>query len=507
VPVSANVFSVLDRVADSSRGDLPAFVFEGEARTFRELRERSLRVAAGLSARGVGPGDRVAVLLGNGHEWTELFFGIAALGGVCVPVNVLLEAPEVDHVCAESGARCLVVDDLGAPLLERMTAVPPTVVTVGADYEAMLAGAEPVMPGSGPVATDVFILYYSSGTTGLPKAAAHTHAGILWNSYGQIHDLGLTPDDVYLVVPSLSWAAGFHDVVLALLWIGGHSVLMPTGGTTVERITSAFEASGATRTLLVPTLLKQFLASPEHLERVRAAPLRWILSGAEPVPRPVIEKIAAELPGVDVLQGYGLSEFPTIATVLTADCAISHAGTAGRPTSVTQLAIQGDDGTIAPSGEGEILIRSPATMLEYFGRPEETAAAFADGWLHTGDLGRVDADGFLTVTGRKKDMIISGGLNVYPKEVEDVIHGVEGVREVCVVGVPDERWGEMAVAVVVGGESEPVAAACRERLASYKRPRRILVRAEPLPRNATGKILKREVRPWAEAAIARSEGD
>jgi acyl-CoA synthetase (AMP-forming)/AMP-acid ligase II len=224
-----------------------------------------------------------------------------------------------------------------------------------------------------------------------------------------------------------------------------------------------------------------------------------VISGAEAVPRPTIEAIAAELPGCQVLQGYGLSEFPTIATILRPEEAIAHAGSAGRPCSITGLAVQHDDGEIAAAGDGEVLLRSYATMREYFNRPEETAAALADGWLHTGDLGSVDDEGFVTITGRKKDMIISGGLNVYPKEIEDVIYRVDGVVEASVVGVPDERWGEATVAIVVGAEVDPDAVrdACSTELASYKRPRSVIVRDEPLPRNPIGKVLKRELRPWA----------
>jgi fatty-acyl-CoA synthase len=180
---------------------------------------------------------------------------------------------------------------------------------------------------------------------------------------------------------------------------------------------------------------------------------------------------------------------------------VSHAGSAGRPCSIVQLAIQLADGAIAQEGEGEILLRTPATMQGYYNRPEETAAAFADGWLHTGDLGRLDADGFIEITGRKKDMIISGGLNVYPKEVEEILYRRPEVAEAAVVGVPDDKWGEVAVAVVVPGpdgvDPDALSDACRLHLATYKCPRAFLIHDDPLPRNPSGKILKRELRPWA----------
>jgi fatty-acyl-CoA synthase len=512
--VERNLFTLLDRAARSPWAERPAIHFEGTTRTYAELRERSLRAARVLTGLGVRRGDRIAVLLGNRHEWPELLFGIAAMGGVCVPVNVLLRPDEVQYLWDDSGSTVFVVDEIGAKVLTDTTELPPTVIGVGPvpsrddvemhDYAQLLAEA-PDVPLDAPGLDDLAMLYYSSGTTGLPKAAAHNHDGMLWNSIHQVSDLRLTGEDHYLVLPSLSWAAGFNDLVLALMFVGGCSTLLATGGMNPERLVTAFETSGATHALLVPTLLKQLLTCPDELERLRRTELRWIVSGAEPVPRAVIEELQAELPDCKVVQGYGMSEFPTIATILQPEDAISHAGSAGRACAITQLAIQLDDGSIVDHGEGEILLRTPATMQGYYNRPEETAAAFADGWFHSGDLGRLDEDGYLEITGRKKDMIISGGLNVYPREAEEVIYRFGSIAEAAVVGVPDDRWGEVAVAVVVPGPDgidEPgIMAACREQLASYKCPRAVLVHEEPLPRNASGKVLKRLLRPWAEEQL------
>ena len=334
----------------------------------------------------------------------------------------------------------------------------------------------------------------------------HTHNGVLWNSFAQVADLRLGRDVVYVVVASLSWAAGFHNLMLALAWIGGRSVLMPTGGLTPDRLLSTIEAEGATHTMLVPSLLRQFVDDPSILERVRRSTLRWVVTGAEPVPRALIELINQELPNCVVCQGYGLSEFPTIATLLSPAEALEHHGSAGRPLSHTQVAVQAGAGERSAAGQGELLIRSPATMRGYHNRPEQTLEALADGWLHTGDLASIDGEGFVSIVGRTKDMIISGGLNVYPKEIEDVIGALPGVLEAAVVGVPHERYGETPVAVVVtapGGhvDQTQVDAICRQQLASYKRPKAVLVRAEPLPRNPTGKILKRLLRPWAAEQI------
>ncbi len=512
---------VLDRSAQSHYRDQPAVTFEGEARTFAVLQQRSRSLAAGLRRAGLRAGDRVAVMLANGHEWPEVLFALASFGAICVPVNVLLTSPEIAHVCADSDARCLIVDSMGEAAMAELDALPEIVVSVGrieapegartVKYADLMAGSTgPPAPG-GPALGDDLILYYSSGTTGLPKAAVHTHNGVLWNSFAQVTDLRLGRDVVYVVVASLSWAAGFHNLMLALAWIGGRSVLMPTGGMTPDRLMSTIEAQSGTHTMLVPSLLRQFVDDPAILERMRRSTLRWVVTGAEPVPRALIELINQELPNCTVCQGYGLSEFPTIATLLAPEEALEHHGSAGRPLSHTQVAVQADGGECLASGRGELLIRSPATMRGYHNRPEQTLEALADGWLHTGDLASIDGEGFVSIVGRTKDMIISGGLNVYPKEIEDVISALPGVLEAAVVGVPDDRYGETPVAVVVavpGGrvDQAQVHASCRHQLASYKRPRAVLVRDAPLPRNATGKILKRLLRPWATEQIEAGAG-
>jgi len=514
---TSNLFRMLERSARSHYGNDTAFTFEGEERSFAVLRERALGLAGGLHGAGVQPGDRVAVLLGNRHEWPEVLFGLAALGAVCVPVNVLLTGREIRHVCADSDVRALVFDALGQAKLADLDTLPDMLVRVGdveapegarvLDYEDVVA-AGGALPGAGPSLRDVLIHYYSSGTTGLPKAAVHTHETVLWNSFGQIVDLRLDRDVRYLIVPSLSWAAGFHNLTLGLLWRGGSCVLMPTGGLTAERIVEAVARHDITHVMLVPSLLRQFAGDEGILERLRGTSLRWVVTGAEPVPLPLIEQMNHDLPGCRVCQGYGLSEFPTIATLLTPEEAVEHSGSAGRPLSHCDVAVVGDDGEVRDTGRGELLIRSPATMAGYHGKPDETAAALADGWLHTGDLVDVDEERFVTIVGRTKDMIISGGLNVYPKEVEDVLARVPGIGEAAVVGVPDERFGEAPVAVLVAEEGAAIDEArieevCRSELASYKRPRAVLLHDGPLPRNPTGKLLKRELRPWAAERLGR----
>ena len=516
-PIPSGFTAVIERLASGPFGEREAWRFEDEAVSFAELRDRAYSVANGLAAAGVKRGDRVAVLLRNCMEWVELFHGFAEAGAVCTPVNVLLRPAEIAYLCEDAQIDAIVVDPQGVEALERSGVRPSLVIAVGGarpeipgarvvDYAQLRAGAPEPNPDP-PGRDDILVLYYSSGTTGQPKAAVHTHENIVWNSFAQIVDVGMTPEDTFLVVPSFSWAAGFHSMTLACSFAAGRCVVLPTGGMTVDRIVDAARATGATRTFMVPTLLRQLLASPDCLERVRDSKLRWIITGGEPVPRAMMEGLLAALPECAFVQGYGMSEFPTLAAVLRPEHAVERAGSAGRATAGCRIAVQPPGGEIADRGEGELLLRSRATMVGYWNRPQETAEAFADGWFHTGDVGRIDEEGFLTITGRTKDMIISGGLNVYPSEAEAVILRMEGVAEAAVVGLADDRLGEVPVAVVVGSGVDPeaIVAGCREALATYKAPKRVWVRDEPLPRNANGKVFKRELRPWVADRAAAEE--
>jgi acyl-CoA synthetase (AMP-forming)/AMP-acid ligase II len=511
VNLERNVFGLLDRSARAVWRDDPAVGFEGTSRTFRELRDDALRLAGGLHAQGIRSGDRVAVMMGNRLEWVQIFFGLAALGAVCVPVNVLLTAPEIAHVCRDSQSRFLIMDEIASEPVSTLQYEFELVVTLGAaqapgaapsiDYAEVRAGApaEPALVG--PDLNDTFLLYYSSGTTGLPKAAEHTHNGVMWNAAGQLLGLDLTRDVRYAVIPSLSWAAGFHNLVVALMWIGGYSEIRRTGGTTSDNLVDMLVSNDITHVMLVPSLLRDLAHRPDLLDRLNASSLRWIVTGSEPVPRPVIDACIRAMPHVSVCQGFGLSEFPSMATVLRPEEVASHEGGAGRPLPFTDVAVRDADGLVQMSGRGELLIRSLTSMRGYYNQPQQTAEAFRDGWLHTGDLVDLDQDGYVTVVGRTKDLIISGGLNVYPKEIEDILHRLPGVAEAAVVGVPHERFGETAVAVIVTNrddfDPESVFAVCREQLAAYKRPRRVLIRDSPLPRSANAKLLKRELRVWA----------
>jgi fatty-acyl-CoA synthase len=285
---------------------------------------------------------------------------------------------------------------------------------------------------------------------------------------------------------------------LATLWVGGAVVVNPSRGFEAGEVMRTIERNGVTVTLFVPSVLRMVLAHP--LEDHDLSRLRKVLSGGEPVPVPVIEEFQRRLPSCDLIQGYGMSEFPTIMTFLDSEHAVSKRGSAGRATRITELRVVDDEDRDTPPGEhGEIVVRSPATMTGYYGREDATAAALAGGWLRTGDRGYVDDDGFLYIAGRSKDMIISGGLNVYPAEIERVIERHPAVAEVAVVGIADDRYGEVGEAHVVLREGATATEAeleahARGELANFKVPRRWVLRTDPLPRTASGKLQKFSLR-------------
>lgn len=513
-----NVFGVLERSANAAHRDDRAFSYsDGGTQTFAELHGRATSAARAYVEAGVVRGDRVAVLMNNRREWVETFFALAAIGAICVPVNVLLMPTEIDRLLQDSGARALVYDDYSAARVAELTVALDLAVAVATEispahaatrhsYEQILGVADPTTTFEGPDLHDPFLIIYTSGTTGAPKGAVHSHNGVLWSAIGQWTALGLDRTVRAGVLSSLSWAAGFHVLVTALVWIGGSSHIRSLGGATPDDVTAMLVEREVTHTFLVPSLLNEILARPDLIERLHASRLRWILTGSAPVPKSVLERFHASLPDIALCQGYGFSEFPAVVTVLEASEALDHLGSAGRPMPISTVAVRRADGSIAARGDGELLVRSYATMIGYHDRPDATEQAFRDGWFHTGDLATIDEDGYVTITGRLKELIISGGLNIYPKEIEDVIHGTEGVLECAVVGVFDEKYGEAAAAVIIALAPEAVDVAkirevCAATLAGYKRPKHYLVRSEPLPRNANFKILKRDLVPWATAQI------
>lgn len=483
-----------------------AITFEGRDVGYDELDERSDRLAAGLAAQGFRKGDRVGVLLYNRVEWAEVFFALGKLGGVVVPINYLLKPQEVAFILDDCEASWVIFEDALRSTVDGVRSGGDARRYVGIDgsagdvldYEELVSAGrlQPGrLPGGEVRSDDLFLLQYTSGTTGTPKGAMHTHATVLWNSFHQVIDYGVTADETFLVVPALCWAAGFHDIALATLWMGGRVILSPSTGFEPARFLEAVQNERITSVLLVPTVLKRVLAEPSF-DDYDLSSLRIICSGGEPVPVTAIEEAHRRLPSCSLLQVYGMSEFPTMMLYLDAADAVRKAGSAGRACSGAEIRVVDEQGADTPAGTvGEIICRSPATMLGYYGRQEASAGTLVDGWLHTGDLAHVDSEGFVYISGRSKDMIISGGLNVYPAEVERVIAQHPAVLEAAVVGAQHPDWGEIGEALVVlhpGGElsADELAGYLKEQLATYKVPKKFSFGYDPLPRTTSGKVQK-----------------
>jgi acyl-CoA synthetase (AMP-forming)/AMP-acid ligase II len=485
---------------------------DGSRLSYRELGERVTTVAAALIAEGVAPGDRVALWAPNDHHWVLAALGALSAGATLVPVSTRFTGPEALDVISRSGARALFVagDFLGVDRLGALRAAAAEVggaagldgpnldglglvVRVPGDWGAFegRAAAGPAAEARRRAAavrpTDVSDIMFTSGTTGRSKGAMTSHERSLavaraWAECGL-----LTAEDRYLVVNPFFHTFGFKAGLLACLVSG--ATLVPQAVFDAGQAMRLVEAMRITVLPGAPTIYQMILDHPERGARDLSS-LRLAVTGAADVPVALVERMRRELSFEVVLTAYGLTEAVVATMCRPGDAAETVARTSGRAAAGFEVRIAGD---------GEILLRGPNLMLGYLDDPEATKAAVdADGWLHTGDAGRLDAAGYLTITGRIKDMYICGGFNVYPAEVEQVLARLDGVAESAVVGVPDPRLGEVGRAFVVRRpghvlDAAEVLAFCRERLANYKVPRRVEFR-DALPRNPSGKVLKRLLR-------------
>jgi fatty-acyl-CoA synthase len=473
-----------------------ALVHGGAATTHGRLHERATRLAHALRAAGVGHGDRVAYLGPNHPAFLEALFATGILGAVYVPLNTRLAAPEIAYQLRDCGARVLLHGPSHTELVAALGGLPElgTRIGVGPQYEELLAGAatapidEPVAPG------DVCLIMYTSGTTGRPKGAMLTHANITWNALNVLIDQDVAADEVALVCAPLFHTAGLNMLALPVLLKGGCCVVAEQfdPGGALELI----ERHRVTFMFGVPAMFDRMARHP-HWARADLSSLRMLSCGGAPVPTSLIA--AYQERGLTFLQGYGMTETAPGALIVDAEHAVSKAGSAGVPHFFGDVRVVRPDLTPVEVGEtGEILVGGPQVMAGYWGLPEQTAAAFAGGWFRSGDAARIDEDGYITVVDRIKDMIISGGENIYPAEVEDALLAHPDVVECAVIGVPDGKWGEVGRAVVVprdGAELDPaeVLASLDGRLARFKIPKSLVV-APVLPRTASGKLLKAEVR-------------
>lgn len=479
----------IGRYWSANRPDDIGLRFEGRSYSWREIDRRTDELAAGLSALGVEAGDRVGVLMTNRPEWCEVAMSTLKLDAIVVPMNVRFTASEVAYVADDADCRIVISEDAFASALQGLGGR-PVVLADELDAHRVDGATNASAPSTGGDAA-AFICY-TSGTTGDPKGAILTHRS--WNagSQGWAQAMSLGPTDRVLLPFPLAFTGGLA-VWLFTYWAGGCVVL--ERGFEPGRGLELIEQERVTGLFAVPLIFQSMIEHPRWAEADLAS-WRVASSGGANVPESLIRAVQAR--GVPMAQGFSLTEASAAATVLAPGDALRKLGSAGLAVLHGQIRIGDVDDDPVPSGEiGEILVGGAQNMAGYWNRPEESAAALRNGWLHTGDLGRLDDEGYLYVVDRAKDMLISGGLNVYPAEIERHLAALPGLAEVAVIGVPDAKWGETPAVIAVGDRARVTAsavlAACDSELADYKLPRYLVVRDELLPRNMSGKILKRHL--------------
>jgi acyl-CoA synthetase (AMP-forming)/AMP-acid ligase II len=487
--------------------DRIALVCLDASRTMAELDQRVSRLAASLAERGVGRGDRLAVLMGNSIEMVEAIFAGWRLGAIVVPVNFRLVADEVSFILGDAGVRVVIVDEhlaglVGAnldrlPDLERVVVLGEPTPDAGPKAERFsdLMGTDPTAAPDVIVGEhDPALIMYTSGTTGRPKGAVLTHFNLVMSTLGAMVTQGIGGyDDVWYGNLPLFHIGGLSGI-LPYIIAGGHSVIVPS---------TNFNAADAVRDLVEhrvtgcvfigmqwDEICDEVVASRAQLQLRRAS---W---GAANTPLHVLEKMSRVLPGVPIASFFGQTEMSPVACMLSAADADRKRGSVGRPIVNVEARLVDDAGRDVAVGQvGEIVYRGPTVMQGYWNMPEANEEAFAGGWFHSGDLCRMDNEGYLYVVDRKKDMIISGGENIYCPEVEAALRGHPGVADVSVIGVPDDVWGETPRAVVVPVDpirpppADELMTWCKEHLASYKKPTSV-VYVDRLPVNSAGKVLK-----------------
>ncbi|MDI4238307.1 AMP-binding protein [Bradyrhizobium sp. Arg237L] len=482
--------------------------------SYRELSTTVTVLAEALKKLGLKANDRLILYLGNEVEFGELLYAAFSIGAIVVPLTTRLTAAELAHIVSDSKPwglafhvnQSAVIDSLPGDAVRHRIAIGGHAEAAHA-YGALLAPAQNEPIGDVALDQDDALILYTSGTTGRPKGALTTHRNLVTQSYflNSVH-WGLTSDDVFLATTPLAHRFGFSRLSSAICF-GATLVITPKFEP--EAAIAAAEANRVTVIAAVPTVCRMLLPIIQR-EPSRLSALRTILTTGEAFPVPLKEALRDNLPHVGLISFFGQTEAGGV-TTLAPDEQISHAASVGRPTPGVEVKLVNEAGArVGVDQVGELLVRSGTpgswtTMRGYFDRPEATAETIVDGWIKTGDLARQDADGYLYIVDRKKDMIISGGYNIYSKEVEVALLTDPGVADAAVIGVPDAVYGEAVLAFIEprpGAKVTPesVIARCRDLLAGYKKPRHVILRSE-LPRNSMGKILKNELRRQALAEL------
>jgi fatty-acyl-CoA synthase len=495
------------------------FVPTGQRFTYRELDDRAAACARSwIAGLGLGKGDRVGILANNRVELLDAFFAAGKSGIILVPLGTRLTAHELAYIVGDSGMRALAYGGEFAATIRELRALVAVEEWVALDealepgdlrHQELLGGTTPTpalsrlpdregqrvaAPSTAAIdPEDIYCLLYTSGTTGKPKGVMIPHRMVAWNGYNTAICWQLREDDISPIFTPLYHAGGLGAFLLPIFAIGG-TIVLHAGFDTGE-IWRTMERERCTVALGVPTIYKLLMEAPEF-ETVDLSSVRWLISGGAPLPLYIIE--AYQRRGVVFKQGYGLTEVGVNCFAMTVEESVKKKGSLGKPMMFTEARLVDGDGREVPDGEvGELLLRGPHVCLGYWNNPEATAAALdPEGWFHTGDLARRDGEGFFTIAGRKKDMFISGAVNVYPAEIEGELLLHPAVKDAAVIGAPDPTWGEVGVAFVVPRGDPPTAEELATflagRLAKYKIPKQFVF-VDALPRTPYGKVVKAEL--------------
>lgn len=497
--------------------DKMAIKFEGKSFSYQQLNSRVNQLAHALLSVGIHKGDRVAVLLHNSNEYLEAFWATSKIGAVLVPINWRLGPKEVQYIVNDSEAKLLLYGSSFSETISKIThetkSLEEHVIVDGFDdlgihYEAFIQGKSTGEPDpDGADLEDLFILMYTSGTTGFPKGSMLTQNNILWTSINQIMDFEVNQYDKTLVVAPMFHVGGLLIFSLPIIHAGASMVILRSFN--VENVLRTFDEEKVTTFFGAPTMFHDICQQDEVISKYDFSSLRLMLSGGAPLPLPILRKMIQFFPNAGFTEGYGVSETASCTSFLSSSDIFRKSGSVGKPFTHNEMRLINDKGEdVSPHEIGEIILRGPTTMKGYWNKPEATESSFIGDWFKTGDLARMDEEGYFYIVDRKKDMIISGAENIYPKEIEIVLYEHPSILEASVIGVPDEKWGESVLAVVVLQPGEKVTEDeliqyCKENLASYKKPKSIKF-VQELPKNPSGKILKHVLRKQCSEEIKRN---
>ncbi|MEM7101220.1 MAG: AMP-binding protein [Pseudomonadota bacterium] len=470
--------------------------------TYNELNRRCQQLANGLYGLGLHKGDRVAIWADNCHEYIETYVGVPAAGLVVVPLNTRHAEPELRYALEDSGTKVLITDRDASGMGDLVDHI----IQIGADYEGLL-GAEPMLLGQGITEDDLAGLFYTGGTTGKSKGVMLSHRNLIANTFHWLTSVPQTSKDVTLIMAPLFHAAGSNGV-LASIWTTGTQITL--GAFDPALVLDIIEAQSVSLTLGVPTMLAA-IAEEQHGNPRKVDTVRAIAHGGSPIATEVVRRTWTAFPTAEMIEVYGATELSPLTTALRDEQLLlddDRARSCGQSIPGTDVRVLDEGGVEVPRGEiGEVVVRGPNVMMGYWNKPEQTEAVLKGGAYWTGDLGYMDDAGYVFLVDRSKDMIVSGGENVYCTEVEEVLYKHEAVLEAAVYGIPDDKWGEAVHATVVpraehsNVDPEVLIEFCREHIAGYKVPKGVAVQQEPLPKSGPGKVLKRELRaPYWEGS-------